>query len=67
MIADKYKATWVSHSSMGDFLKCPRLYYLRSIYKNPVTKNKMTIMEPALALGQVVHEVIEPLSQKSEI
>ncbi|OGM78729.1 hypothetical protein A2382_04140 [Candidatus Woesebacteria bacterium RIFOXYB1_FULL_38_16] len=62
MIADKYKATWVSHSSMGDFLKCPRLYYLRSIYKNPVTKNKMTIMEPALALGQVVHEVIEPLS-----
>lgn len=59
---DKYKATWVSHSSIADFLKCPRLYYLRNVYKDPRTGNKITVMKPALALGQIVHDVIEELS-----
>lgn len=59
---DKYKATWVSHSSIGDFLKCPRLYFLRNVYKDPITGNKITVMKPALAKGQVVHDVIESLS-----
>lgn len=59
---DKFKAVWVSHSSIADFLKCPRLYYLRNVYKDPRTGHKMTIMTPPLALGQVVHEVIEGLS-----
>lgn len=59
---DKFKATWVSHSSMADFLKCPRLYYLRNVHKDPSSGNKMTLMSPALALGQSVHEVVESLS-----
>lgn len=59
---DKFKATWVSHSSISDFLKCPRLYYLRNVYKDPRTGNKMTVMTPPLALGQIVHEVVEGLS-----
>jgi CRISPR/Cas system-associated exonuclease Cas4 (RecB family) len=59
---DKFKAVWVSHSSMADFLKCPRLYYLRNVYKDPQTRHKMTLMSPALALGQTVHEVVESLS-----
>lgn len=59
---DKYSATWVSHSSISDFLKCPRSYYLRNVYKNPKTGKKMTIMTPPLALGQAVHEVIESLA-----
>ena len=59
---DKYKALWLSHSSIGDFLKCSRLYYLRAIYKDPKTGHKMTIMTPPLALGQIVHEVVESLS-----
>ncbi len=63
MEQDKYKATWVSHSSISDFLKCPRLYYLRNVYKNPKTGNKMTITSPPLVLGQAVHEVIESLSE----
>jgi len=62
MQRDKYKAVWVSHSSIGDFLKCPRSYYLRSIYRDPITGNRITRMQPALALGQVVHEVLEGLS-----
>ncbi len=62
MAKDKFKATWVSHSSISDFLKCPRLYYLRNVYKDKRTGNKMTVMTPPLALGQIVHEVVEGLS-----
>jgi len=59
---DKYKATWVSHSSISDFLTCPKLYYYRAIYRNPTTGHKITIMSPPLALGGVVHDVVESLS-----
>lgn len=62
MAPDKYTATWVSHSSSSDFLKCPRLYFLRSVYKDPKTGRKITLMQPPLALGGVVHDVIESLS-----
>ena len=61
-MGDKYSATWVSHSSISDFLKCPRAYYLRNVYKDPKTGHKMTVMTPPLALGQAVHEVIESLA-----
>ncbi len=59
---DKFKAVWLSHSSIADFLKCPRLYYLRNVYKDVRTGHKMTVMTPPLALGQIVHETIESLS-----
>ncbi|MCX6705241.1 MAG: PD-(D/E)XK nuclease family protein [Candidatus Woesebacteria bacterium] len=62
MISDKYSATWVSHSSISEFLKCPRAYYLKNVYKDPATGHKMTIISPPLALGQAVHEVIESLA-----
>ncbi|HSR89562.1 MAG TPA: PD-(D/E)XK nuclease family protein [Candidatus Udaeobacter sp.] len=59
---DKYTATWVSHTSMSDFLRCPRAYYLKNIYKDPKTNHKIKLISPALALGQAVHEVLESLS-----
>ena len=59
---DKYKAVWVSHSSISDFLACPRSYYLRNVYKDPKTGHKITVTSPALSLGSAVHEVIEGLS-----
>jgi ATP-dependent helicase/DNAse subunit B len=62
MAKDKYKAVWLSHSSIADFLKCPRLYYLRNVYKDPKNNHKITVMSPPLALGQAVHEVIEHIS-----
>lgn len=62
MAKDKFSALWVSHSSMNDFLTCPRAYFLRAIYKDPSSGNKITVMSPPLALGQVVHDVIEGLS-----
>lgn len=60
-MADKYTAVWVSHSSMGDFLKCPRLYYLHNMYKDPATGRKMSIVTPHMSLGIAVHEVLEGL------
>lgn len=59
---DKYSAVWVSHSSMGDFLKCPRAYYLKNIYKDPKTGRKVNIVSSALSLGSAVHEVVEGLA-----
>jgi CRISPR/Cas system-associated exonuclease Cas4 (RecB family) len=59
---DKYTATWVSHTSISDFLRCPRAYYLKNIYRDSKTRHKIKIMSPALALGQAAHEVLESLS-----
>jgi len=59
---DKYTAVWVSHSSMGDFLKCPRAYYLHNMYKDPATGRKMSIVTPHMALGVAVHNVLEELA-----
>jgi len=58
---DKYGAVWVSHSSMGDFLKCPRAYFLHNVYKNPDTGRKITIVNPALSLGSAVHATLDAL------
>lgn len=60
---DKYSAIWVSHSSMSDYLKCPRAYFLRNVYRDPKTNKKISVIEPPLALGQAVHDAIEGLSK----
>ena len=62
MVGDKYSATWVSHTSISDFLSCPRAYFLKHVYKDPVSNKKIKLMSPPLALGQAVHEVVESLS-----
>jgi len=59
---DKFSATWVSHTSINDFLQCPRAYYLKNVYKDPKNRHKIQLMSPPLALGQVVHSVLESLS-----
>jgi ATP-dependent helicase/DNAse subunit B len=62
MPGDRYSAVWVSHSSISDFLACPRAYYLKNVYKDPKTQHKIQLMSSPLALGQAVHEVVESLS-----
>lgn len=52
--------TWISNSSIGDFLKCPRSYFLKNVYKNSNGK-KIALINPYLTLGQAVHEVLESL------
>ena len=63
MAKDKFSAVWVSHSSISNFLECPRGYFLRNVYKDPNTGHKIKIVSPPLALGAAVHEVIESLSE----
>lgn len=60
---DKFTATWVSHSSITDFLQCPRAYYLKNVYKEPDSGRKIQVITPPLALGSTVHAVLESLSQ----
>jgi|CXWL01.1.fsa_nt_gi ATP-dependent helicase/DNAse subunit B len=62
MAKDKYTATWVSHSSLSDFLRCPRAYYLKNVYKDPKNNHKIQLVTPALSLGSAVHQVLESLS-----
>lgn len=60
---DKYAATWISHSSLSDFISCPRAYYLKNVYKDPNSGNKIQILSPAMTLGSVVHAVLESRSK----
>lgn len=62
MAADKYSAVWVSHSSIGDYLKCPRTYFLKNVYKNPDTGRKIQIVSPQMSLGAAIHDTLESLS-----
>lgn len=48
---------------MSDFLKCPRLYYLHNVYKDPKSGRKMTIVSPHMSLGIAVHNVAEGLGE----
>ena len=63
MAQDKYSALWVSHSRINDFATCPRAYYLKHLYRNPKTRHKMKLMSPPLALGQIVHDVLDSLKE----
>lgn len=62
MAQDKYSALWISHSRINDFKICPRAYYLKYIYRDPKTGHKIKLMSPPLALGQIVHEVLDSLT-----
>lgn len=62
MAKDKFTAVWVSHTSLNDYIKCPRSYYLKNVYKDPKTGHKIQLTGPSLALGASVHEVVESLS-----
>ena len=61
-VQDTYSAVWVSHTSIQDFLSCPRAYYIKNIYKDPTSGRKIKLMAPPLALGQAVHEVLDEIS-----
>jgi len=62
IVKDKYGAVWVSHSSIGDFLKCPRAYYLHNMHRTKDNR-KISTVSPALSLGTAVHETLEGLAK----
>jgi len=57
---------WISHSAISDFERCPRLYYLRNLYRDPKTNHRVQIVDPYLTLGMVVHRTIEEISKLPE-
>lgn len=63
MSLNKYKSVWLSYSSINDYLACPRLYYLKNVFKDPITNRKVNITSPYLALGSAIHKVIEELKE----
>lgn len=65
MVRDKFSAIWVSHSSISDYMKCARAYYLNNVYRDPKTNHRISLMQPSLALGQAVHSTLDTLSKKS--
>ncbi|MBP9765867.1 MAG: PD-(D/E)XK nuclease family protein [Candidatus Pacebacteria bacterium] len=58
---DKYKSVWISHSSIRDYFSCERLYFLKNVFKDPISRRKINIASPHLTLGVAVHKVIEDL------
>lgn len=50
---------FISYTSLSDFLKCPRSYFLKNIYKNPDTNNRIQLASPYLSLGSTVHDSVK--------
>lgn len=59
---DKYSALWLSHSSIRDYQRCPKAYYLSNVYKDPKTQRKIQLVSSSLSLGSAVHQVLEHLA-----
>jgi len=52
-------ALYLSYTSLNDFIKCPRSYYLKNVYRNPENGYKLQIASPHLTLGATVHDTIK--------
>ncbi len=52
-------AIFISYTSLSDFLKCPRSYYLKNLYRDPRTGNRVQIASPYLSLGSTVHDAVK--------
>ncbi len=60
-VTQKYikDAIFISNTSLSDFLKCPRSYYLKNVYRNPKTGYRIQIASPYISLGATVHDAIK--------
>lgn len=50
---------YLSYTSLKDFLKCPKAYYLKNIYKDPKSGFRLQIASPYLTLGSTVHDSVK--------
>lgn len=50
---------YLSYTALKDFLKCPRTYYLKNIYRDPKTGHRIQIASAHLSLGSTVHDAIK--------
>ncbi len=57
---------YISYTSLSDFLKCPRAYYLKNIYRDSRQGFKLQIINPYLVLGSTVHDTLKWYLESSE-
>jgi len=50
---------FISYTSLSDFLKCPRAYFLKNIYRDPKTNFRLQVASPYLSLGSTVHDSVK--------
>ncbi len=50
---------FISYTSLSDFLKCPRSYFLKNLYRSPKTGNRIQMASPYLTLGSTVHDSVK--------
>ena len=50
---------FVSYTSLSTFLKCPKSYFFKNIYKDSKTGNRIQIASPHLSLGSTIHDAIK--------
>ncbi|MBI3384966.1 PD-(D/E)XK nuclease family protein [Candidatus Gottesmanbacteria bacterium] len=60
-------AVFISPSSISAFKSCPRAYYYQYVYKNPKTGLKIQLINPKLALGAVMHDVLAQFLRSSAV
>ncbi|MDP3974115.1 MAG: PD-(D/E)XK nuclease family protein [Candidatus Daviesbacteria bacterium] len=56
---------YISYTSLRDFLKCPRSYYLKNIYKNKDDR-RIQVASPYLSLGSTVHDSVKWFLETAE-
>lgn len=51
--------TLISYTSLSDFLRCPRAYYLKNVYRDPRQGYRLQISSPYLTLGATIHDSLK--------
>lgn len=52
-------ALFISYTGLKDFLKCPRSFYLKNIYRDPKSGYRIQIASAPMTLGSLVHDGIK--------
>lgn len=59
-------ALFISHTSLSDFLKCPKAYYLKNVYRDPKQDYRLQIASPYISLGATVHDLAKWYLENSD-
>ncbi len=59
-------ATFISYSALADFQDCPKAYFLKNVYRDPLHSYRIQLASPYLTLGSLVHDTIHWYQTRSE-
>lgn len=57
---------FISYTSLSDFIKCPRSFYLKNVYRDPRQNFRIQIISPHLTLGSTVHDTTKWYLESAE-